>query len=92
MEETGRSAWLTRRSGRRRSGHAARQPALRRLSECVQIVWWPVPRGVPALMKWACRRLLFHQRQHRAEPFALGNRAELHALDIGDRTALLKWI
>ena len=30
----------------------------------------------------AGRRLLFHQRQRHAEPFVLGDRAELHALDL----------
>jgi hypothetical protein len=45
--------------------------------------------GLPPLMKWAGRRLLFHQRQHRAEPFALSNRAELHALGLDERTVIL---
>jgi hypothetical protein len=30
----------------------------------------------------AVSRLLFHQRQRRAAPFVLGDRAELHALDL----------
>jgi hypothetical protein len=33
--------------------------------------------------------MLFPQRQHRAAPFVLGNRAELHALDTGKGTVLL---
>jgi hypothetical protein len=32
---------------KRHVGRAARQPALRRHSRCVQIVRWPLPRGVP---------------------------------------------
>jgi hypothetical protein len=54
-----RSAWLQHRlSGQRHGGLAARQPALRRHSRCLQIVGWPLPGGmVAALMRRVGPRL-----------------------------------
>jgi len=78
-----------RRPGQHHAGRAVQQPALRRRFRCVQIVRWPLPRGVPKVLRRRISGLPLFHRRRRTQPFVLGDRARLHALGLGERTAFL---